>query len=72
MVRHHLPVSSNGWKPTMDNKKVIAGVAGVAVVGILSYLGYKVVKALDEVDVDFMGENVDDDYHFRTWKKDGE
>ncbi len=56
----------------MDNKKVIAGVAGVAVVGILSYLGYKVVKALDEVDVDFMGVNVDDDYHFRTWKKDGE
>jgi hypothetical protein len=56
----------------MDNKKAIAGVVGVAVVGILSYLGYKVVKALDEVDIDFMGENINDDYLYRTWKKDGE
>jgi hypothetical protein len=55
----------------MDNKKAIAGLAGVAVVGILSYLGYKVVKTVSEVDFDFIGENLDDDYHYRAWKKDG-
>ena len=46
----------------MDNKKVIAGVAGIAVVGILSYLGYRVVKELNELDIDFMGENLYDYY----------
>lgn len=54
------------------DKKVVASVAGVAVVGILSYLGYRVLKELNEFHVDFIGENVDDDYHYRTWKKDGE
>jgi len=55
----------------MDNKKVVASVAGVAVVGILSYLGYRVLKELNEFHVDFMGENIDDDYHYRTRKTDG-
>jgi hypothetical protein len=49
----------------MDKKKVVAGVAGVAVVGILSYLGYRVVKELNELDIDFFGENIDDLYHHR-------
>ena len=53
----------------MDNKKVVASVAGVAVVGILSYLGYRVFKELNEFHVDFKGENIDDDYHYRSLKK---
>jgi hypothetical protein len=53
----------------LDNKKVVAGVAGVAVVGILSYLGYRVFKELNEFHVDFKGENIDDDYHYRSLKK---
>jgi hypothetical protein len=47
----------------MDNKKVIAGVAGIAVVGILSYLGYRVVKELNELEIDFFGENIEDSYY---------
>jgi hypothetical protein len=43
----------------MDKKVVI----GVAVVGILSYLGYRVFKEIDNIDFDFMGENIDEDYH---------
>ena len=53
----------------MDKKKVVAGVAGVAVVGILSYLGYRVVKELNELDIDFFGENIDDLYHHRYPQK---
>ena len=44
----------------MADKKVIAGVAGVAVVGILSYLGYKLVRALDDWEIDWEGAS--DDY----------
>ena len=47
----------------MDNKKVIAGVAGIAVVGILSYLGYRVVKELNELEIDFFGETIEDSYY---------
>jgi hypothetical protein len=52
----------------MDNKKIVAGVAGIAVVGILSYFGYRILKEISEIDVDFMGENIDDDYHYRPRK----
>jgi hypothetical protein len=47
----------------MADKKVVAGIAAVAVVGILSYLGYRVFKEIDNIDFDFMGENLDEDYH---------
>jgi hypothetical protein len=47
----------------MDNKKVVAGVAGIAVVGILSYLGYRVVKELNELEMDFFGENIEESYY---------
>jgi len=40
----------------MDKKTVVAGVASVAVVEI------------NEIDVNFMGENIDDDYHYRNSK----
>ena len=53
----------------MDNKKVVAGVAGVAVVGILSYLGYRVVKELNELDIDFFGENIEESYYQKYPKK---
>jgi len=53
----------------MDNKKVIAGVAGIAVVGILSYLSYRVVKELNEFDIDFFGENIEDSYYQRYPQK---
>jgi hypothetical protein len=56
----------------MDKKKVVAGVAGVAVVGILSYLGYRVVKELNELDIDFFGENIEDSYHQRYPQKNGD
>ena len=56
----------------MDKKKVVAGVAGVAVVGILSYLGYRVVKELNELDIDFFGENIEDLYHQRYPQKNGD
>jgi hypothetical protein len=56
----------------MDNKKVVAGVAGIAVVGILSYLGYRVVKELNELDIDFFGENIEDSYHQRYPQKNGD
>ena len=52
----------------MDKKTVVAGVVSVAVVGILSYLGYRVLKEINEIDVNFMGENIDDDYHYRNSK----
>ena len=47
----------------MDNKKVVVGVAGIAVVGILSYLGYRVVKELNELEMDFFGENIEESYY---------
>ena len=47
----------------MDKKKVVAGVAGIAVVGILSYLGYRVVKELNELEIDFFGENIEESYY---------
>ena len=48
-------------------KQLIAAGAGVAVVGILSYLGYKVVKQINDINFDdFLGENVDDLYNYRT------
>ena len=47
----------------MDNKKVVAGVTAIAVVGILSYLGYRVVKELNELEIDFFGENIEDSYY---------
>lgn len=50
----------------MADKKVVAGVAAVAVVGVLSYLGYRVIKELNELEIDFMGENINDDYHYQT------
>jgi hypothetical protein len=53
----------------MDNKKVVAGVAGIAVVGILSYLGYRVVKELNELDIDFFGENIEESYYQRYPQK---
>ena len=53
----------------MDNKKVVAGVAGIAVVGILSYLGYRVVKELNELEIDFFGENIEDSYYQKYPKK---
>jgi len=53
----------------MDNKKVVAGVAGIAVVGILSYLGYRVVKELNELEIDFFGENIEDSYYQRYPQK---
>lgn len=53
----------------MDNKKVVASATGVAVLGILSYLGYRVLKELSEFHVDFKGENIDDDYHYRPRQK---
>jgi hypothetical protein len=56
----------------MDNKKVVAGVAGIAVVGILSYLGYRVVKELNELDIDFFGENIEDSYYQRYPTKNGD
>ncbi len=56
----------------MDKKKVVAGVAGVAVVGILSYLGYRVVKELNELDIDFFGENIAESYYQRYPKKNGD
>jgi hypothetical protein len=52
----------------MDKKKVVSGIAGVAVIGILSYLGYRVFKELEELDIDFFGENIDDDYNYRPRK----
>ena len=48
----------------MADKKVVAGVAGVAVVGILSYFGYKLVKALDEWEIDW--EIASDDFNPNT------
>ena len=53
----------------MDKKTVVAGIAGVAVVGILSYFGYRILKEINELEVDFMGENIEDAYHYRTPKK---
>ena len=53
----------------MDNKKVVVGVAGIAVVGILSYLGYRVVKELNELEIDFFGENIEDSYYQKHSKK---
>lgn len=51
----------------MAKKQLIAGAAGVAVVGILSYLGYQVFKQLNDMTFDdFIGENIDDEYHYRT------
>jgi hypothetical protein len=56
----------------MDNKKVVAGVAGIAVVGILSYFGYRLVKELNELDIDFFGENIEDSYYQRYPTKNGD
>jgi len=53
----------------VDNKKVVAGVAGIVVVGILSYLGYRVVKELNELEIDFFGENIEDSYYQRYPQK---
>jgi hypothetical protein len=53
----------------MDKKKIVAGVAGVTVVGILSYLGYRVVKELNELDIDFFGENIEESYYQKYPKK---
>jgi hypothetical protein len=52
---------------------LIAAGAGVAVVGILSYLGYRVVKQINDINFDdFLGENVDDLYNYRTPNLKGE
>jgi hypothetical protein len=54
-------------------KQLIAAGAGVAVVGILSYLGYRVVKQINDINFDdFLGENVDDLYNYRTPNLKGE
>ena len=50
----------------MANKKIIASVTGVAVIGVLSYLGYRVLKQLNDIDFDFMGENMYDYYDTST------
>jgi len=51
----------------MVKKQLIAGAAGAAVLGILSYLGYRVFKELNDINFDdFVGENIDDEYHYRT------
>jgi hypothetical protein len=55
----------------MDKKQVVSGIAGVAVVGILSYLGYRVFKELNELDIDFFGENIEDSYYQRYPQKNG-
>lgn len=47
----------------MANKKIIAS---VTVFGILSYLGYRVLKQINDIDFDFMGENVYDYYDTST------
>lgn len=44
-------------------KQLISGAAGIAVVGILSYLGYRVFKELNDFEIDFVGENLDDEYY---------
>ena len=53
----------------MDKKTVVAGIAGVAVIGILSYLGYRILKEINELEVDVTGENLDDEYHYRIPNK---
>lgn len=53
----------------MDKKKVVVGVAGIAVVGILSYLGYRVVKELNELEIDFFGEDIENSYYQRYPQK---
>jgi hypothetical protein len=55
----------------MDKKKAVSGIAGVAVIGILSYLGYRVFKELEELDIDFFGENIEESYHQRYPTKNG-
>jgi len=51
----------------MVKKQLIAGAAGAAVLGILSYLGYRVFKELNDMTFDdFVGENIDDQYHYRS------
>jgi hypothetical protein len=51
----------------MAKKQLIAGATGLAVVGILSYLGYRLFKELNDMTFDdFIGENIDDEYHYRT------
>ena len=48
-------------------KQLIIAGSGVAVVGILSYLGYRVFKKLNDMTFDdFVGENIDDRYHYRN------
>lgn len=50
----------------MANKQLIAGSVGIAMIGVLSYLGYRMFKEINTVDMtDFMGENIDDVYHYR-------
>lgn len=46
----------------MDKKNGVIAVASIAIVGILSYLGYRVAKELDELDIDFFGENIEESY----------
>ena len=53
----------------MDKKTVIASVTGVAVVGILSYFGYRILKEINELQVDFMGENIEESYYQKYPKK---
>ena len=63
-----LSVRTNLRGYTMATRKqlIIAG-TGIAVVGIVSYLGYKMVKQFSDMTLDdFMGENVDDLYNYRS------
>lgn len=49
-------------------KQLIIAGTGVAVVGILSYLGYRVLKQLNDLEINFVGENIDDEYYFNSAK----
>ena len=45
------------------NKKLLIS---TAVLGIVSYFGYRVMKQINDIDFDFVGENIDDYYNTST------
>ncbi len=49
----------------MTDKKIVAAATSAVVIGVLAYLGYKVYKEIRDIDIDFMGENIDDEYNYR-------
>ena len=51
-------------------KNQLAVITSLAAIGIISYFGYKIFKELDTMYLmDFIGENIDDLYHYRIPKK---